>query len=369
MLFKRFKYRYLIKRFNKTCSIIESKPTNIPDKLISGSRLGDEFNYLDSCDIDKILIETFNFYSSKFNNLIQNIDSYQFFDNFLTFYEYYSQVRFKIRFVNFNTAQRIRFIHAIIEEAVKLKLKSSRKPESKNYELIGELYECFININLISNKLSINTILNIQSAHLEKRELRTEIQDSGVHSLNLKIAFDFINQCSKERYLHNEYINLFFNVLSEKGLEEHAFYNKISELYKQSFSDGKLSLDRFKEILKKQGYVFEQLMLGLLLEKEQINSISNRIRKPYETPRHLTYPFPVWEIDNEKYVIIENRAFIDSIEYVIGDLLCFGKMPSQWREIFSNSHSDDFNQGTDFEDKIEFFLKENKIPFLREMNI
>jgi len=127
---------------------IDQRLQNIPDKLISGSRLGDEFNYLDSCDIDKILIETFNFYSYKFNNLIQNIDSYQFFDNSNFLWVVILRLDLKSDFQFNNSTKNYDYTcNYWRSRKIKKNLKAPRKPDLRNYELIGELYEMFININ------------------------------------------------------------------------------------------------------------------------------------------------------------------------------------------------------------------------------
>ena len=112
--FKTFKIGQLIKKFNKTCDTVEARPVIIPDKIMNNYDSWKEYQYLTSNEIKNVLNESINFYLNKFNELVIEILSFNFFDDFLTFYEYYSQAREKKGILLNNNAQRIRFIRKIV---------------------------------------------------------------------------------------------------------------------------------------------------------------------------------------------------------------------------------------------------------------
>ena len=152
--FNAINYLKLIKRFNGTCDEVELRSIIIPDEILDKFESWKNHQFLHSKDVDAVLLESINYYGDRFDALIEDISSFNFFGDFLTFYEYYSQARHSKRIVIKNSAQRIRFIWTILEEAIKLKLTTSKRKQKSN--TIDDLYTSFIAINNFSNILSIN---------------------------------------------------------------------------------------------------------------------------------------------------------------------------------------------------------------------
>ena len=346
-----------ISEFEKSCSIIEESNVIIPSEITQKYPA-----HLNLKDTSLVLTETLDYYNLAYNNLITKIDSFEFIDPLLTFYEYYTQVRTQVSNLNATTSIRVRFIGSLIEDSTRLNLKTDDLIPF-NYELLKSLYQCFFNISLISNRLSINTILDIQSISLERDGSEFLVKDSELNSFNLKIAFDYLRQKSKERYQNGHYIELFYSTLSKSGLSKNEFDSKLSFLFTKE-KDGKLPLIQFKKYLNELGANFKDLIEGLLLDGQSVDTLVNRIQKPYKTQRYLTYPLPILNVNDEDFVMLDKGAFIHAISYNIGDYLNYGKIPEKWKNLFSNETISTFNQGSDFEDKIETLLSEKKNLYL-----
>ena len=349
---------------------IDNSPITVPDEILNNYENWKRFEYLSEQESKQVLNKSLDHYIDSFEKLIVNIECYFFYEQVLALYEYLSEQRENSRKsgnveVEFFSL-RIRFCRIILEEASKIPLNTSKVSFLKEspHSIICDFYRIFRNISSISSFIPLKDILNINYVSIEKKSNFTQILETNFDSQNIRISFDFIRKYSTSRYLNKDYQRVFFDELERVGLSEQHFYKKLVKLFKSSKK--LISSKKFRKVTNSEGTPFEKVILGLVLCPNTIESVKKRIQKPLESPRHLFYPILQWRINEEDFMIVRNRAFIDGFQYLIGDMLTNEKLPQYWKDLFGKEGVKVLKQGKDFEEFIERLVGESNFPLITQ---